>query len=48
LRFGCPDYGADAFDGWLEGSPEEALALARPFPASAMHIVHEGDKRDAG
>lgn len=40
--------GEQAFDTWLEGSPEEAFALARPFPASAMQIVHEGDKADPG
>ena len=40
--------GEEAFDAWLDGSPEEAFALARPFPASAMRIVLEGDKMDAG
>jgi putative SOS response-associated peptidase YedK len=33
---------------WLRGTPDEAMALARPFPAEAMQIVQEGfEKRDA-
>jgi putative SOS response-associated peptidase YedK len=37
----------DECDTWLEGAPEEAWQLARPYPARDMHIVHRGDKRDA-
>jgi len=40
--------GEDAFDTWLEGPAVEAHALVRPFPASAMRIVHEGENRDEG
>lgn len=39
--------GEEAFSTWLEGSPQEAFGLARPFPAEAMHIVHSGEKKDA-
>ena len=30
---------------WLNGSTQEAFALARSFPAEAMRIVQSGDKR---
>lgn len=40
--------GEDQFDAWLNGAPEEAYALARPFPANAMHIVRKGENRDTG
>jgi putative SOS response-associated peptidase YedK len=37
----------DEFETWLRGSPAEALALAREYPADAMQIVQEGfDKED--
>jgi putative SOS response-associated peptidase YedK len=39
--------GQDQFDSWLEGTADEAHRLARPFPASAMDIVHTGEKQDA-
>jgi len=38
--------GEGEFDTWLSGAPEEAYALARPFPAAAMHIVHKGENKD--
>lgn len=32
---------------WLEGTPDEALALARPHPAEGMRMVQSGfDKKD--
>jgi putative SOS response-associated peptidase YedK len=35
------------FDTWLQGSPDEAMALAREYPADQMRIVQEGfDKED--
>lgn len=37
----------DEFDTWLEGTPDEAWQLARPYPADKMHIVHKGEKQDA-
>ena len=37
----------EEFDMWLRGSPAEALALAREYPADEMRIVQEGfDKED--
>lgn len=39
--------GQEQFDTWLDGSPEEAYQLARPFPANEMQIVHKGEKKDA-
>jgi putative SOS response-associated peptidase YedK len=30
------------FDTWLQGSPDEAMALAREYPADHMRIVQEG------
>lgn len=38
---------AEQFETWLEGTPEEACALARPYPADKMRIVHKGEKQDA-
>ncbi len=36
-----------ARDTWLNGSPEDAYALAAPYPADGMRIVREGfDKAD--
>ena len=35
-------------DVWLDGSTEDALALARPFPADRMKIVLSGPREDAG
>lgn len=35
-------------DTWLQGTPEEAYALARPYPDDAMAIVAKGDTRDEG
>lgn len=37
----------DECDAWLEGTPDEAFQLARPYPADEMHIVHSGEKKDA-
>lgn len=36
------------YETWLNASPEAAHALARPFPAQAMRIVHKGEKQDPG
>lgn len=37
----------EQFDTWLKGSPKEAFALARQFPAEAMRIVQFGaEKKD--
>ena len=39
--------GEKAFETWTRGSPDEAFALAREYPAEAMQIVQEGfEKRD--
>ncbi len=35
-------------DTWLDGSPQQALELARPFPAEAMAIVAKGETHDDG
>ncbi|NOT70778.1 MAG: SOS response-associated peptidase [Hyphomicrobium sp.] len=35
----------DQFDTWLNGTSKEAFALARSFPADAMHIVQAGSNR---
>ena len=32
----------EEFETWLRGSPEEALALGREYPADMMRIVQEG------
>lgn len=35
------------FDTWLNGSIDDAFALARPYPADAMRIVQQGaDRKD--
>lgn len=34
------------YDTWMNGPPRDALALAKPYPADDMRIVHAGDKRD--
>ena len=35
------------FRAWLDGTPDEAFALAREFAPSRMRIVQEGfEKRD--
>jgi putative SOS response-associated peptidase YedK len=39
---------ADMIDPWLEGSAEDVLALARPFPPERMQIVLRGPREDAG
>lgn len=37
----------EGFATWLHGSAEEALALARPYPAAGMRIVQSGaDRKD--
>lgn len=38
----------DDIDIWLEGSTEDALALAKPFPADRMKIVLSGPREDPG
>lgn len=38
--------GEKAQETWLNGTPEEAIALARPYPAERMKIVAKGDKKD--
>ncbi len=40
--------GEDAQQTWLQGSPDEAYALAKPYTAGPMKIVAKGDKRDDG
>ena len=36
-----------AQDQWLDGTPAEAMALVKPYPAEGMRMVQEGfDKRD--
>lgn len=34
------------YDTWLTGSLDEALELARPYPADAMAIIHRGETKD--
>ena len=37
----------EEFDTWLRGSSDEAMSLAREYPAAQMQIVQEGlDKED--
>ena len=37
----------EEFETWLRGSPDEAFALAREYPADQMRVVQEGlDKED--
>jgi len=36
----------DQFETWLQGTPEQAYALAKPFTAEAMRIVQAGAKRE--
>lgn len=31
------------FEVWLDGTPEEAIALLRPFPADKMRVVAKGE-----
>jgi hypothetical protein len=33
-------------DAWMNGSTEHAFALARPYPAAGMRIVHSGEMQD--
>ena len=35
-------------DRWLEGSPDDAIGLAKPYLAEAMRIVAKGETRDDG
>lgn len=35
----------EEFEQWLHGSEDEALRLARPYPAEVMRIVQEGPHR---
>lgn len=34
------------FDTWLWGSPDEAMTLAREYPADQMRIVQEGFEKE--
>jgi putative SOS response-associated peptidase YedK len=37
----------EEFETWLKGSPDEAFALAREYPAQRMRVIQEGfDKED--
>jgi putative SOS response-associated peptidase YedK len=36
----------EQFDTWLNGSQQEAFALARSYPAEAMRIVESGSARE--
>ncbi len=36
----------DDHDTWLNGSAEDAIELARSYPAGEMRIVYQGDKAD--
>jgi putative SOS response-associated peptidase YedK len=38
----------ESFGVWLDGSPNEALALARPFEAARMRIAFTGETKDEG
>ncbi|MDX2273860.1 MAG: SOS response-associated peptidase [Hyphomonadaceae bacterium] len=38
---------AETMDVWLDGSAEEALALAQPFPPERMQIVLSGPREDS-
>lgn len=38
----------DDLDLWLEAPEDEALALAKPFPAAGMRMVMHGAKEDVG
>lgn len=38
----------DQFTEWLNGSPQDALKMAIPYPSSRMQIVYQGDKHDPG
>ena len=40
--------GDEAFETWLTGTPDEAFALAKPYPADRMEIVATGEKEDPG
>lgn len=35
----------EQFNTWLEASPDEALALAAPYPATGLRIVQKGSER---
>ena len=36
----------DDHDTWLNGLAEDAIELARSYPAGEMRIVYQGDKAD--
>lgn len=38
----------EQFDLWLDGTPREALALARPFDSARMRIAFKGETKDEG
>ena len=37
----------DDFDCWMDGTPDEAYALAMPYPAEEMKVVASGEKFDS-
>lgn len=40
--------GEDAHKTWINGTPDEAIELAKPYPANEMQIVAKGEKYDPG
>jgi putative SOS response-associated peptidase YedK len=38
--------GEEQFETWLQGSPRDAFALARRYPAEAMRIVQAGLEKE--
>lgn len=38
--------GEETQDTWVNGTPDEAIALARPYPAMGIKVVAKGEKRD--
>jgi putative SOS response-associated peptidase YedK len=38
--------GEDQFETWLQGTPAEAFALARRYPADGMRIVQAGSEKE--
>ncbi len=38
--------GDDAHDTWMNGTADEAMALAKPYTDDGMKVVAKGEKRD--
>lgn len=38
--------GDNAHDLWINGTPDEAMKLAKPYPAKGMKVVAKGEKYD--